>query len=273
MNAAVTTAESPLSSTEATSVDRARSAPKPPRVWKFWATLAWSLLLYGVMTVSAMIGLATVLWWSSIDPETAFADGSSFLNDGVVVAATSISATVPELLAVALAIKLARRDFRDYLALHWPTRRHLQVGVVAIVLLMVVIDTITALIGRPIVPDVLLDGVRSAREHKALGFYALALVVTAPITEEAVFRGFIYRGFAASRLGVVGAVILSSLIFTAVHIQYDLITLCGVLATALLLGTMRAISGSTLLTICLHAINNGVVLLEMLWFAGRISHA
>ncbi len=108
---------------------------------------------------------------------------------------------------------------------------------------------------------------------QAIGFFALALVVTAPITEEIVFRGFIYRGFAASRLGTVGAVVLSSLIFTAIHIQYDLITLCGVLATALLLGTMRAVSGSTVLTIAMHALNNGVVLLEMLWFAGMLPHA
>jgi membrane protease YdiL (CAAX protease family) len=273
MNAVVTISESPLAPAEAASAGRPAEAAKPPRIWKFWATLAWSLLLYGVMTVSAMIALTALLWWSAIDPAAALADGKSFLNDGVVVAATSMSATVPVLLAVAFAVRLARQDFRDYLALHWPTRRHLQVGVGAIVLLMVATDTITALAGRPIVPDVLLDGIRSARQHNALGFYALALVVTAPITEEAVFRGFIYRGFAASRLGRFGAVILSSLIFTAVHIQYDLITLCGVLATALLLGTMRCISGSTLLTIAMHALNNSVVLLEMLWFAGLIPHA
>jgi len=98
----------------------------------------------------------------------------------------------------------------------------------------------------------------------------VVLVVTAPLTEEICFRGFIYRGFAASRLGTVGAVILSSLIFAGIHVQYDLITLAGVLVTALLLGTMRAISGSTLLTIAMHALNNAVVLVEMLWFAGML---
>jgi len=273
MNVVVTISESPLAPAEAASAGRPAQASKPPRVWKFWATLAWSLLLYGVMTVSAMVAFVALMLWSVVDRTAVLADTKSALNDGVVVAATSMSATVPVLLAVALAVRLARQDFRDYLALHWPTRRHVQIGIGAMVLLMVATDTITALAGRSIVPDVLLDGIRSARQHNALGFYALALVVTAPITEEVVFRGFIYRGFAASRLGRVGAVILSSLIFTAIHIQYDLITLCGVLATALLLGTMRCISGSTLLTIYMHALNNGVVLLEMLWFVGLIPHA
>jgi hypothetical protein len=255
-----------------TSTD-SQATPKPPRVWKFWATLAWSMLLYAVMAVSAAVGIVFAINWYGIDVSAAAADKSALLGNGVVIAATSMSATVPVLLVIALAIRLARQKFAGYLALQRPSLRHAGIGLGAIVLLMVAIDATSALAGRPLVPDVLLDGISSAHAHNALGFYALALVVTAPVTEEITFRGFMYRGFAASRLGTAGAVVLSSLIFTAIHIQYDLITLAGVLATALLLGTVRAISGSTLLTISMHALNNGVVLLEMLWFAGMIPRA
>jgi uncharacterized protein len=268
----VTTTESPLASTEPAPANPPAAAPKPPRVWKFWATLAWSVLLYGAMTLSAAVGIVLAVNWYGIDVSAFAADQRAFLSDGIVVAATSMSGTLPVLLVIALAVRLARQNFSDYVALRRPSMRHAVVGLGAIALLMVVIDSTNALVGRPLVPEVLLDGVRSAREHHALGFYALALVVTAPITEEITFRGFIYRGFSASRLGTVGAVVVSSLIFTAIHIQYDLITLAGVLVTALLLGTMRAISGSTLLTISMHALNNGVVLVEMLWFAGMIPH-
>lgn len=240
---------------------------KPPRVWKFGATLAWSVLLYGVMTISAAVGIAVVIGWFGI----ALTDRSALVNDGLVIAATSMSATIPVLLVIALAVRLARQKFRDYLALQLPSARHAAIGVLAILLLMILIDTTTALIGRPIVPDVMLDQVRSASGHGALGFFAVALVLTAPITEEIAFRGFIYRGFSASRLATIGAVVVSSLIFTAIHIQYDLFTLCGVMLLAVLLGTMRAISGSTLLTIAMHALNNGVVLVEAMWFAGMLS--
>jgi membrane protease YdiL (CAAX protease family) len=257
----MTSAESPLVATA--------TAPKPPRVWKFWGTLIWSLAFYGVMAASSIIGIIAVLAWYGLDS----GDRKALAANGLVVAATSISAAIPVLLTVALAVKLARQPFRDYLALRAASLRHVLIGMVAIVILMVLNDTLTALAGRPIVPDVLIEGVRTAQAHNALPFYALALVVAAPITEEIVFRGFIYRGLAASRLGVIGAVIVSSLVFTAIHIQYDLITLVGLLATALLLGIMRAISGSTLLTIAMHALNNAVVLVEMLWFAGLLRHA
>ncbi len=243
---------------------------RPPRVWKFWATLLWSLLLYGVMTAAAAVGIVLAVHWFGIDLSAATVDKAAFLNDGIVVATTSISGTVPVLLVIALAIRLARQTFADYLALRLPSLRHACIGLGGIVLLMIVIDTTSKLSGRPVVPQVLIDGVRSAGDHHALGFFTLALVVTAPMTEEIAFRGFIYRGFAASRLGTIGAVILSSLIFAGIHVQYDLITLAGVLATALFLGTMRAISGSTVLTILMHALNNFVVLMEMLWFAGML---
>jgi membrane protease YdiL (CAAX protease family) len=242
-------------------------APRPPRIWKFWGTMIWSILLYGVMTASAVFGVVLAAWWYHLDFD---GDPSALLNDGVIVAATSASAMLPVLLVVALAIRLARQKFRDYLALHSPAARHVVIGLGAIVVLMILIDATTALIGRPIVPDVMLDQLRTAKAHGAFGLFALALVVTAPITEEIVFRGFIFRGFSASRLGVAGAVVLSSLIFTVIHIQYDFVTLCGVMALALLLGTMRAVSGSTVVTISMHALNNFGVLLEALWFAGML---
>jgi len=243
------------------------TAAKLPRVWKFWGTLAWGLLLYAVMTIAAAIGIAAAALWFDL----ALSDGSALRNDGIVVAVTSTAAIIPVLVVIALAVRLARQQFRDYLALRLPSLHLAMVGLSAAVLLMILIDTTTALTGRPIVPDVMIVQVTSADFHGALGLFALALVVTAPITEEIVFRGFIYRGFSASRLGTIGAVAVSSLIFTAVHIQYDLFTLCGVMLLAVLLGTMRALSGSTLLTIAMHALNNGVVLVESMWFAGMLS--
>ena len=91
MNAAVTTAESPLTPTEPAPVDPCAAARKPPRVWKFWATLAWSILLYGVMTVSAAAGIVLAVRWYGIDVSAFAADKSAFFGDGIVVAATSMT--------------------------------------------------------------------------------------------------------------------------------------------------------------------------------------
>jgi uncharacterized protein len=245
--------------------------PREPFIYKFWGTLIWSVLFVAVMPIGAAVSgvLAALLYHLLYGFHFLASEETrrAFLDSGIVTAAMAIVAIVAGLLVLVGAIRLARQSPADYLALRWPSARHAAIGLGATVLLMVLLEVAAALIGLPRTPKVLIDWIRAAREHHAVGFFALAVVVVAPIIEEIMFRGFIYRGFAASRLGIVGAVALSSLIFTALHVQYDLIVLCGLMVMALLLGTMRAISGSTLLTISMHALNNGVAMLELLWLS------
>jgi membrane protease YdiL (CAAX protease family) len=72
-----------------------------------------------------------------------------------------------------------------------------------------------------------------------------------------------YRGLAASALGPTGTIVLTSLVWSVVHIQYDWFYLVHIFAVGLLLGAVRYKSGSTLLTIVLHALMNLVATLEM----------
>src|SRR5579859_2625089 len=115
MNPAMTTAESPLAPNAAPPPLPATAPGKPPRVWKFWATLAWSILLYGVMTVSAALGIVGAIAWYGIDVSAGAEHKSALVNDGVIVAVTSLSATLPVLVVIWLALKLARQKFADYL--------------------------------------------------------------------------------------------------------------------------------------------------------------
>ena len=49
----------------------------------------------------------------------------------------------------------------------------------------------------------------------------LALVVGAPLFEETFFRGFLFKGLAASRLGTIGAIVLTAALWASIHLQYD----------------------------------------------------
>ena len=67
-----------------------------------------------------------------------------------------------------------------------------------------------------------------------------------------------------------GAVVLSSLVWTAMHAQYyDAFLFSEVLSIGLLLGYMRYRSNSTWLTIIMHAINNFAATLQSIWLAGQ----
>ena len=81
-------------------------------------------------------------------------------------------------------------------------------------------------------------------------------------------RGFLYRGWSESTLGVPGAIFLSSLAWTSLHLQYDWFFFGEVFSIGLLLGYLRYRTNSTWLTIVLHGINNLAATIQTFWLAG-----
>lgn len=84
----------------------------------------------------------------------------------------------------------------------------------------------------------------------------VAVLIAAPIFEEVCFRGFLFKGLAASRLRWQGATVITAVLWAAIHIQYDWYGIGAVFGLGLLLGTTRALTNSTLLTIWLHGLIN-----------------
>ncbi len=87
----------------------------------------------------------------------------------------------------------------------------------------------------------------------ALTLFWLSLTVIAPVSEEIAFRGFILRGWMSTRLGVTGAIVLSSLLFAAIHGPHQLPVFISLFVGGMLLATMRWLSGSIVPTILMHA--------------------
>ena len=73
--------------------------------------------------------------------------------------------------------------------------------------------------------------------------------------------------FAASR--VPGAIFLSSLVWTSMHLQYSWFFFGEVFTIGLLLGYFRYRTGSTWLTIVLHGLNNTAATIQTFWLAGQ----
>ena len=71
------------------------------------------------------------------------------------------------------------------------------------------------------------------------------------------FRGFLFKGLQKSFLGGLGAVVVSSVVFAVIHIQYGFAVIVFLLfPMALLLGYARLKSNSLILPILLHSFNN-----------------
>ncbi len=120
-------------------------------------------------------------------------------------------------------------------------------------------DLTSYLLGRPLVPEVMVASYRTGW----LPLLLLALTVLALLSEETLFRGFLYKGIAASRAGPITAIVVSTVAFALIHIQYDWYGVLAVAAIGLYLGIVRYGSGSLLLTMLLHSIANAFSTAEM----------
>jgi len=126
-------------------------------------------------------------------------------------------------------------------------------------------DLITLSLERPLVPDVMVEMYKSTTFRP---LFWLAIVVAAPLAEEPLFRGFMFRGMAESRLGVGGTIVLTSFLWSMLHLQYDWYGIVSVFVIGLLLGWVRHRTGSLYAPMALHGFSNLVATVEAAMLAG-----
>ncbi|MBI4786208.1 MAG: CPBP family intramembrane metalloprotease [Chloroflexi bacterium] len=86
----------------------------------------------------------------------------------------------------------------------------------------------------------------------------VAAAIVAPIAEEIFFRGFLYAGL-RGRIGVAGAMLASTALFTALHMSVELFIPIFVLG--LFLAVLYEATGSLYPSMLLHAANNALSLI------------
>ncbi|HKI20496.1 MAG TPA: type II CAAX endopeptidase family protein [Isosphaeraceae bacterium] len=179
--------------------------------------------------------------------------------NGNVLAFGTLVNTLTVVGLIVLLVRVRRYPVRDYLALTWPPVRSVLIACAGLAVLLCTSDLISYLLGRPLVPPVMVDVYRAAWLPALL----LALVVLAPLGEETLFRGFLFEGIATSRAGPVVAILVSSVAWALLHVQYDWYGIVSIAVIGLYLGVVRYRTASVLVTMLLHALSNAGATLEM----------
>ena len=240
--------------------------PRPPRIWKFWGTLLWGLFIFAAM----FAGQIAVILWFVLRQDGPF-DMAAVIHAvgaGLTISLSVIMGLPAVAAACWVAIRFSRTPFADYLALRWTSWKNVALGVGSLVVLVAVWDLLSRALGREITPGFMGDVLKSAQADGALWLLVFAFCVAAPMSEEFFARGFLYRGWSESFLRPAGAIILSSLAWTALHLQYDWFFFGEVFSIGLLFGYLRYRTGSTWLTIVLHGLNNLAATIQSIWLAG-----
>ena len=234
-----------------------KSSTPRSRAWGFWATLGW-------------MGLATITFFAAAFV-CSFAYGivSVISNPGLAFDPTSpvlthLSTLVAMPAAAVTLIFAARRagiPVNDYLGLKPPKLLHIVAGLAALAAFLFFWGGMSHLFPSFNQSGVMTSEVRAAAavSTTAIILFLITAVVSAPIAEEIIFRGFAFRGWHDTWLGNGGALALSSALFAAIHMQYNVPGMAMIFGLGLVFGLARWLSGSTLLAIILHAMWNFVI--------------
>jgi membrane protease YdiL (CAAX protease family) len=220
--------------------------------WGYIMTFVWVIL--AVLLLSPLIGIAALFVFR---PDAISAGGVDLLiKDGAAIAISNVPANVVQVAVVALAARRPGWSVAEYLGLVRPATRDVVMALLILVPFLLGYDGLTYLLGRDIVTPFQVDTYRSARDAGMLPLFWFALVIAAPVAEEIVFRGFLFRGWVRSERAALPGIVLISALFAAIHMQYDWYGILQVFFIGLLFGFVRWRSGSTLLTILLHVLAN-----------------
>ena len=223
--------------------------------WGRWSTLGLGLI---AALVAQMPALAAIIWWWGLDlvhlPDIA--------SEGVTVTLLICISTPVQVLLLAVMARQTGANAADYLGFKLPRKSDVVVGIIVVLVFIAVADGASWLLRRDIVTQFQSDIYRTARTAGWLPWLVLAVVVVAPIGEETLFRGFLFRGWNRSPSDAWAAIIVTALLWALSHAQYNLFLIGQVFVFGLLLGWFRFKSGSTILSIVLHGLLNLAAMLE-----------
>lgn len=235
--------------------------------WGFWWTTVFAILVAVVYLIVALLpaGLIIAARYPGGSVETASKLIQSTVAEGFYLAIVSIAtAFVCGGLIFLLAGVRKGISVSDYLGLKSPRSTAIFKWLGVAVALWALCDTSSVLLKRNVVPDFMVKAYLTAG---SVPLFWLGIAVAAPVFEELFFIGFIFAGWARSRLRPTGTIFLTAALWAAIHQQYDFYDMTMIGVMGILLGFARLQTGSLYTPILMHCLQNLIATTELWLFA------
>ena len=239
--------------------------------WGLWETLGFSAIILALFSVLQI--LVATFFVSLAKAEHPELDlevyAKSLSSNGFCIA---IMVVVSGLICTALTLLFAKLrkniSVKNYIGFKEPLKREWVRWLLILAAFLFLSDGVNLLLHQPIVPPFMVDAYKTASSLPAL---LLAIVVVAPIFEEIFFRGFLFQGIRYSRLGPIGAIGITSLLWAAIHLQYGIYGITTVFALGLLFGIARLKTDSIHLLMVMHSFVGLVATMETAFYVGAFN--
>lgn len=249
------------------SASRDESKPTP---WGFWATIGFSCIIVIIyLLANIILSIIFVVSVKILKPQIDIMDIARSLDSNGLFLSLSTCATAPLVIGLSLLFANIRKNItiKEYFSLNRTSFRQFVKWILILLLYIVCSDAVTSALGQPIVSDFMLNAYQTVHFTPLLWF---GFIIAAPLYEEIFFRGFLFKGIENSRAGPIGAVIITSLAWSSLHVQYDFLIIVSIFAGGLLLGWARIKTNSIYIPIAMHVLQNLIATIVVIIHLGRV---
>jgi uncharacterized protein len=251
---------------------------EPPRLPN---RLPWFAGLFVVAASVLIFGFATVIATDLsilFDATTEFGQPRAYMAGEQESLATArlasfllaiqiITVLLTPLAAMAL-VKMGRGTFADWrsvlpLSLRTTNIKALVLAVISLVILAAIYGAIIYVTA----PAMLKDDVRpfaTLMRTDTWWLLLLAAGVGAPLAEEMLFRGFLFGGLSATRLGPIAAAVISAATWAGLHLNYSAVGIAAIFLIGLYLAWLRWRFDTLIIPIVCHSVYNSLIMLVLL---------
>ncbi|MHC4694943.1 MAG: lysostaphin resistance A-like protein [Planctomycetota bacterium] len=257
--------EIPIAQTDYTSQDQPE--PKP---WGFWATIGFSCIIVIIYLLAGIILAVLFLIAAKIlKPQIDMMEIAQSLDSNGLYLSLSTCAAAPLVIGLSLLFAKIRKNItiKEYFSLNKASWKQFVKWTLILLLYIICADVVTSALGEPIVSDFMINAYQTVHFTPLLW---LAFIIAAPLYEEIFFRGFIFKGIEKSWAGPIGAVIITSLAWSALHIQYSFVIIIGIFVGGLILGWARIKTNSIYIPIAMHVLQNLLATIVVIIYLGRV---
>ena len=230
--------------------------PVKKQIWGPWATAGLGLVIgvFFLITQSlVVVAFFIARYMQDLEFDLLQITNQLLADGNLLSAATIASAVVCGGLTLVMVKARRGETIAEYLALKPVSKKAVLIMLTITIGFILLTSGVNYFLRRPPDSDFLADAYRNMTFTP---FFWIAMVIFAPIFEEIFIRGFLFIGFRQSRIGPVGTIILTALIWAPLHIQYGFFQIVFIFILGIVLGIVRYKTDSLLSPLIIHTLNN-----------------
>jgi len=241
-------------------------------IWEFWPTVGFSAAVFSVYfavqsIVAVIFAVNQIISTGMLDP---FQLTESMVSNGLMLSLATIFSASAGVGFIILFIKIRKGPgIAEYLGLNRIKKSSILVPIAAVIGLIIISSGLERYIPESPNTQFMIDTYSSSVFPALLW---IATVIFAPVFEEGFFRGFLFVGLNQTRLGSIGTVILTSLFWAVLHLQYDVYGIVSILILGFVFGIIRLKTRSLWGPLIMHSIWNLVAMVGTALYVNGIGN-